>query len=40
MTAVFALWMYASPVVGGFQGGNGKANLLLGAVRVLCRNAP
>ena len=27
-------------MVGGFRGGHGKANLLLGAVRALCRNAP
>ena len=41
-SAVFALWTYAPPVVGGFQGGHEKANLLLGAVRALCRkkNAP
>ena len=30
----------APPVVGGFQGGHGKAYLQLGAVRALCRNAP
>ena len=34
--AVFALRMHASLVVGGLQGGHGKANLLVG----LCRNAP
>ena len=27
-------------MVGGFQGGHGKANVLLGPVRVLCRNTP
>ena len=27
------------PVVGGFQGGLGNADLLMGAARVLCRNA-
>ena len=30
----------APPVVGGVQGGHGEANLRLGAVRALCRNAP
>ena len=30
-SAVVALWTYASPVVGSFQGGDGKANLRLGA---------
>ena len=35
-----ALWTYASPPMGGFQGGHGKANLLLGAVPAQCRNAP
>ena len=39
-SAGFALWTYAPPVVGDFQGGHGKANLLWGAVRALCRNAP
>ena len=32
-SAIFALWMYAFLVVGGFQGGHKKANLLLGAVQ-------
>ena len=32
----FALWMYASSLSGGFQGGHVKASLLLGAARVLC----
>ena len=32
--------MYASPVVGGFQDGHRKANLLLCAVPALCRNTP
>ena len=31
-SAVFAMWTYVSLVMGGFQGGYGKANLLLGAV--------
>ena len=30
----------APRLVGGFQGGHGKANSLLGAVPALCRNAP
>ena len=37
-SAVFALWKYVSPVVGG-QVGHGKANLISGGVRMLCRNA-
>ena len=32
-SAAFALWAYASVVVGGVQGGHRKANLLLGAVQ-------
>ena len=39
-SAVFAFVDEAPPLVGGFQGGNGKADLLLGAVHVLYRNAP
>ena len=39
-SAVLAPWAYAPPVVGGLQGGRRNANLLLGAVPVLCRNAP
>ena len=39
-SAVFALRTYASPVVGGLQGGHGKPDLLMGAVRALCRTAP
>ena len=39
-SAVFALWTYASLVVGGLQGGHGRPNFLMGAVRVLCRHAP
>ena len=35
-SAVFALWTFVSPVVGGFQGGHGKADLLLGALPMLC----
>ena len=37
---VLPVWTCASPVVGGLQGGHGKANLLLGAVRTLCRSPP
>ena len=33
-SAVSALWTYASPVAGGFQGGHGTVILLLGAVRL------
>ena len=36
-SAVFALWTYASPVVGGVQGRHRKANGLLGAVPPLCQ---
>ena len=32
-STVVALWTYARPVVGGFQAGQGKANLVLGAVQ-------
>ena len=39
-SAVFALRMYASRVVGDLQSGHGKSSLLMGAVRPLCRNAP
>ena len=39
-SAVFALRAYASPVVGGLQGGHRKPNLPMGAVHALCRNAP
>ena len=39
-SAVFALWTYASLVVGGFQGGSGKAKLLVGAACALCINNP
>ena len=35
-SAVFALRPYASLVVGGFQGGHRRANLLMAAVPVLC----
>ena len=38
--AVFVLWTYAALVVGGFQGGHRKANVLLGALPDLCRNVP
>ena len=38
--AVFALWTYASSLVGAFQGGHRKADLLFGAVPTLCRNTP
>ena len=31
-----AVWTCVSPVVGGVQGGHGKANLLMGAVPPLC----
>ena len=34
--AVFSLWIYAPPVVGGVQGSYGKANLRLAAVPTLC----
>ena len=32
-SAVFALWTYASRVVGGLQGGHGKPNSQIGAVQ-------
>ena len=35
-SAVFALWMYASPVVCGFQDRHRKANLVLGVMPALC----
>ena len=38
-SAVFALCTYAHLVVDGFQGGHGKASLLLGAVPAPWRNA-
>ena len=38
-SAVFALRMHASRVVGGVQGGHGKPIFLLGAGRALFRNA-
>ena len=38
--AVFAMCAYASPEVGGFQGGHVKVELLFGDVSALCRNAP
>ena len=39
-SAVVAPGTYASPVVGGVQGGHGNAHLQLGAVRALRTNAP
>ena len=38
--AVFAMCTCAFPEVGGFQGGHGKVELLVGAVHALCRNTP
>ena len=39
-SAGFALQTYAALVVGGLEGGHGKANLLMGAVPTLYSNAP
>ena len=38
-SAVFPMWIYTSPVAGGFQGGHGKANLLL-PVCACCAETP